>query len=236
MQPSCPEVDGKDRMRGIWGGPHLQLPTCHCCRELRGDTKTLLVERHGPFMSEASGRTEQSVYKKRKKKWNIYSQEMSKWQNVCVCAARRSNVGNATGNWRGGRWSGVKRECEWDVGEKNTHTHTRDRESGAGKKKKSRLCLRTLTMWRWREAERLMYPSEGVGGGGEGCAFPGAAADVKKKTPKNHLLSYLTPPNGQHSNARTDGNKTENPLSLQPHFLLLAPAPQRRLCRSITHM
>lgn len=49
-----------------------------------------------------------------------------------VCAARRSNVGNATGNWRGGRWSGEKRECEWDVGEKK---HTRDRESGAGKKK-----------------------------------------------------------------------------------------------------
>lgn len=164
-QPSCPEVDGKDGMRrDLRGGPHLQLPTCHCCRELHGDTKTLLVERHGPFMSEASGRTEQSVYKKKGEKWNIYSQVMSKWQNVCVrvCAARRSNVGNATGNRRGGRWSGVKRECEWDVGN-NTHTHTHERQrERCGQKKEPPLLEDTHHV----KVERGREAAAPLGGGG----------------------------------------------------------------------
>lgn len=62
----------------------MQLPTCHCCRELHGDTKTLLTERHSPFMSEASGRTEQSVYKKKREKEMEYLESRDE-HNVRVC-------------------------------------------------------------------------------------------------------------------------------------------------------
>lgn len=158
------------------------------------------------------------VFIKKKKKNGIFI--VKRWASgktcVCVCAVRRSNVGNATGKlaWR----EMERREARVWVGrggKKNTHERQRERCGGGGKPP----LLEDTHHVKVERGREAAVPLRGGGGRrGRGVRFPWNCSRCKKKKTKKTKTLSNPPPTlyGQHSNARTDGNNQRAPLNQRP--------------------